>query len=224
MFRNSRKYFFSFNQQKIHGETTMKLYFKPGACSLASHIVLEESGSLFELEKVDTEAKLTESNVDYLRINPKGYVPTLEFTNGDTLTEGPAILQFLADKFSSKNLLPATATLERAQVIESLTYTSSELHKAFSPLFKSDSTDEDKSQAKSNVADKFDYIEQLLADGREFIVGSKFSIADAYLFVVSNWSNFVGVPINNWPRLSKYITTISQRPSVQRAMKSEGLI
>ena len=202
----------------------MKLYFKPGACSLASHIVLEESESNFELDQVDTDKKLTEHDTDYLKINPKGYVPALELSSGDTLTEGPAILQFLADRFPDKHLLPASATLERAQVIESLTYTSSELHKAFSPLFRSDSTEQDKSQAKSNVADKFNYIEQRLADGREFIVGAQFSIADAYLFVVSNWSNFVGVPINNWPSLSKYITKIAQRPSVKRAMTSEGLI
>ena len=202
----------------------MKLYFKPGACSLASHIVLEESGSSFELEKVDTQTKLTESNKNYLTINPKGYVPALELSSGDTITEGPAILQFLADKFSDKNLLPGTGTIERTKVIESLTYTSSELHKAFSPLFKSDTCDEAQSRAKASVAEKFDFIEQLLADDREFIVGGQFSIADAYLFVVCNWSNFVGIPLNNWPKLKAYLFRIAQRASVQRAMKSEGLI
>jgi glutathione S-transferase len=202
----------------------MKLYFKPGACSLASHIVLKESGSSFELEKVDTETKLTESNRNYLTINPKGYVPALELTSGDTITEGPAILQFLADKFSDKNLLPGTGTIERTKVIESLTYTSSELHKAFSPLFKSDTSDEAQSLAKASVAEKFDFIEQLLTDDREFIVGGQFSIADAYLFVVCNWSNFVGITIKNWPKLEAYVSRIAQRASVQRAMKSEGLI
>ena len=202
----------------------MKLYYKPGACSLASHILLEESDSTFELEKVDTDTKLTEHHADYLKINPKGYVPALELSDGVILTEGPAILQFLADKFSNDSLLPAATSLERARVIESLTYTSSELHKAFSPLFKSDATDDEKSRAKSNVAKKFDFIEQQLADSREFIVGAHFSIADAYLFVVSNWSNFVGITLNSWPNLSNYMTRLSQRPSVQRAMKTEGLI
>ena len=202
----------------------MKLYYKPGACSLASHIVLHELAQPFDIEKVDTTTKRTESGDDYLEINPKGYVPALTLDSNDTITEGPAILQYLADSNAESDLIPAIGNISRSKVLEHLTYVSSELHKAFAPLFKADTTDEGKQAAKENVAKKFDYLEGLLANGRKYLVDNNFSIADAYLFVVSNWANFVGIELSSWKNLSIYVARIAQRNSTQRAMKVEGLI
>lgn len=204
--------------------TTLKLYFKPGACSLASHIILEEIGNEFETELVDTVAGKTASNVDFKLINPKGYVPALTLDPETILTEGPAILQYLADKNPNTNLIPPVGSLARTRVQEYLGYINSELHKAFTPLFKSDTGDDGKKQAKINVADKFNYLNLLLSDGRNFLLGNQFTVADAYLFVVSNWSHFVGIPLNDWPHLAAFISRVAERPASKRAMTSEGLI
>ncbi|KPB00378.1 glutathione transferase GstA [Ahrensia marina] len=202
----------------------MKLYYKPGACSLASHIVLYELGVPFEIEKVDTAAGLTQSGADYSKINAKGYVPTLQMTDDAYLTEGPAILQFLADTKPETGLAPAIGTLERARMLEQLTFVSSELHKAFGPLFKEDVTEDEKANSRKAVAQKFNSVESLFADDRETVTGSNFTIADAYLFVVANWANFTGIDLQGWPKLEAYLARISERSSVQIAMRAEGLI
>jgi len=201
----------------------MKLYFKPGACSLASHIILNEIGVIHEIEHVDTDKKLTISGQDFLKINPKGYVPALELDNGEVLTEGASVLQYLSE-IDHSFYSPKSGTIEKARLQEYLNFTSSELHKAFGPFFNAKANDEDKEAAKKQVAHKLDYIETVLADGRNYLLGENFSVADAYLFVVSNWSNFVSIDLESWPKLKAFIDRVSTRPAVQAAMRAEGLI
>jgi glutathione S-transferase len=202
----------------------MKLFNKPGACSLASHIILKEVGIAFDLEEVDTEMGQTKSGLDYKKINPKGYVPALELDTGEILTEGASILQYIADQHPKSGLAPKVGTMERARLQEYLNYTGSELHKAFGPLFSSKATEEDKTKAGLNVAQKFDYLNDLLADGRTYLLGDSFSVADSYLFVVSNWSNFVGIDLKKWPHVAAFVERIASRPAAQAAMKAEGLL
>lgn len=202
----------------------MKLYYKPGACSLASHIALHEMGHALEIEAVDTVAGRTESGADYRAINPKGYVPALELDDGAVLTEGPAILQYIADSIPEAGLAPAAGTLDRARMHEQLNWTGTELHKAFGPLFRDGTSEIGKEGARLAVAGKFDHIEGQLEDGREWLVSGQFSVADAYLFVVSNWANFTGIDIARWPHLAVFVTRAASRPSAQAAMRAEGLI
>ncbi len=203
----------------------MKLYYAPGVCSLASHIALTEADANFSLEKVDYKAKRTETGQDYLEINANGYVPALGLDSGDILTEGPAILQFIADTHRDAGLAPVNGTVERARVNGVLNFVGSELHKAFSPLFAATPPEgEAREAALANIAKRFDYVENLLADGRKFITGDDFTIADAYLFVVSNWSNFVNVDLTPWPNVVRFVERVAARPSVQKAMRAEGLI
>lgn len=202
----------------------MKLYYKPGACSLASHIALNETGVLFDIEQVDTAAKKTATGADFNAINPKGVVPVLTLGDGEVLTEGPAILQYIADAYPAADLAAKPGTIERTRVTEYLTYVSSELHPAFSPFFSDTSTDEEKKKAGEKVGLKFDYLNSLLSDGRTYLLGDKFSVADAYMFVVSNWSNFVGIDLKKWPNLSAFVERIASRPAAQSAMKAEGLL
>jgi glutathione S-transferase len=202
----------------------MKLFNKPGACSLASHIILNEVGVMFELDEVDTDMGRTKSGLDYTKINPKGYVPALELTSGEVLTEGGAILQYIADQHPQCGLTPAVGTIARARLQEYLNYTSSELHKAFGPFFSSTASDDDKETARANVAMKFDYLNELFDDGRTYLLGDKFSVADSYLFVVSNWSNFVGIDLKNWPNIAEFVDRVANRPATQAAMKAEGLL
>ncbi len=202
----------------------MKLFYKPGACSLASHIALIETGEPFEIEAVDTTAGRTESGKDYAQINPKGYVPALQLDDGEILTEGPAILQYLADGHPSARLAPVVGTMDRARMLEQLTFTSSELHKAFGPIFREGASEAEKAQARTAVGQKFDIVEALLSDGRQTLVGGQFSVADAYLFVVANWANFTEIDLSQWPKLSGYVTHISERPGVQKALRAEGLL
>ena len=200
----------------------MKLFYKPGACSLASHIALHEVGVAFEIEKVDTAAGKSETGRDYKLVNPKGYVPALELDAQTILTEGPSILQFLADRHPEANLIGEPGTVERARVVEYLNYVGAELHKAFSPLFKPTSTDADKEAARALVASKLDYVETLLG-GKDYLMGAQFTIADAYLSVVCNWSNFVGIDLGNWPNVKAFVGRVFARPAVQKALKAEGL-
>lgn len=202
----------------------MKLFYKSGACPLATHIVLHEIGRPFEIESVDTVRGQTAGGEDYRKINPKGYVPALQLDDGQILTEGPAILQFLADGAPKAELAPEVGTLARARMLEQLTFVSSELHKAFGPLFRDGSTEAEKSSAREAVAKKFDHVEALLSDGRKFLVEEKFSIADAYLFVVVNWANFTGIDLAKWPRLAAFVSHMSNRPSTKAAMREEGLL
>jgi glutathione S-transferase len=202
----------------------MKLFYKPGACSLASHIVLHEVGVTFNLEEVDTDAGKTKSGQDYKKINPKGYVPALEINPGEVITEGASILQYIADQHPQSALAPKVGTIARARLHEYLNYTASELHKAFGPFFSSTATKEDKQKAGVNAAKGFDYLNDLLGDGRTYLLGDNFSIADVYLFVVSNWSNFVGIDLKKWPNLASFVERVASRPAAQKAMKAEGLL
>lgn len=202
----------------------MKLYYKTGACSLATHIVLHEAGETFGIEEVDTEAGRTRSGADYSSINPKGYVPALELASGDVLTEGAAILQYIADQHSESELAPKAGTIARARLQEYLNYTASELHKAFGPFFSSTASATDKQAAGKAVAQKFDYLDNLLSDGRAYLLGNGFSVADAYLFVVANWSNFTGIDLKNWPHVAAFVERVAARPAAQAALKAEGLL
>ncbi len=202
----------------------MKLYYKAGACSLASHIALEEIGRPYEIEAVDTAAGKTAGGDDFRAINPKGYVPALKLENGDVLTEGAAILQVLADGAPEAELAPKIGDPARAKMLEHLVFVSSELHKAFSPLFRATSTDEDKAAAREAVAVKLDHIETELSDGRAYLIGDQFTIADAYLFVVTNWANFTGIDLAGWPKLAAYVGRVASRPASQAALRAEGLL
>lgn len=203
----------------------MRLYFKPGACSLSCRIVLTELGLAHESVRVDTEASRTEFGSDYRVINPKGYVPALELGNGEILTENPAILQFLADCNSHACLAPPVGTLERARLQEWLNFTSSELHKAFSPFFSGRKLDEDEQErAHAALARRIGEVERGMSDGRSFVLGGNFSVADAYLFVVLNWSNSIGVDLQRWSHVAAFVSRVAGRPAVRAAMAREGLI
>ncbi|WP_020593507.1 glutathione transferase GstA [Kiloniella laminariae] len=203
----------------------MKLYYKPGACSLASHIVLHELGEGFEIEQVDTGTKKTASGEDFLQINPKGYVPALKLADGQVLSEGAAILQYLADQKPDLGLAPAAGTLARARLQEHLNYVASELHKSFGPFFSGNALEgEAREKAEANVAKKMAYIESVLSDGRDYLLGNNFSVADAYLFVVTNWSNFVGIKLDNVPFLAAFVARVAGREKTQSALRAEGLL
>jgi len=202
----------------------MKLYYKPGTCSLASHIVLREIGKIFELESVDTDAKTTETGADFSKINPKGYVPALRLGSGEVLTESPAILQYIADQNPDADLAPKPGTLERARLQEHLNYISAELHKAFVPFFSPHASDDEKRVAKANVELKMDHFESIFSDGREYLLGNKFSVSDAYLFVVSSWTKLTGIGMDKWPNIAAFSTRIAGRENVKNAMHTEGLL
>jgi glutathione S-transferase len=202
----------------------MKLFYKAGACSLASHIVLHEVGAHFEIEAVDTMAGLTAFGIDFTTINSNGYVPALALDSGEVLTEGAAILQYVAESHPDSELATVNSLIQRARLREYLNYTSSELHKAFTPLFIANAGKDDKIAARIDVGKKFDYINKLFNDGRLFLLGNKFSIADAYLFVVSNWANFTDIDLNKWPHIASFVQRVTDRPAVQSALKAEGLI
>ena len=202
----------------------MKLFYKSGACSMASHIVLHEIGQDFEIEAVDTDTGRTASGADYRAINPKGYVPALEADDGEILTEGAAILEHLADSTPSAGLAPAVGTMARSRMREHLVFIASELHKAFGPLFRPGADEAGKSAARDAVAKRFDQIEARIADGRAYLLGDSFSVADAYLFVVANWANFTGIDLARWPHLEAYVSRVGARPAARAALSAEGLV
>jgi glutathione S-transferase len=201
----------------------MKLFYSPGACSMASHIVLNEVGQPFEIEKVDTSAQKTETGADYRTINPKGKVPALVI-GSEVLTEGPSILQYVADRAGDVGLAPKAGTLARARVNELLNFTGTEVHVAFHPLFNPAADDNAKEMARKAVGKKFDWLESRLSDGRAYLTGANFTIADAYAFVVSNWANFTGIDLGTWPNLKAFVERVAMRPATQAAMKAEGLM
>ena len=201
----------------------MKLYFSPGACSLSPHIVLQEAGLDFTLERVDIPKRQTAAGTDFLAINAKGYVPALELKDGTVLTEGPAIVQFVADMAPDRQLAPANGTLERYQLIEWLNFIATELHKGFSPLFRPTSTEDVKDAARANITKRFDWLAQRM-EGRDYLMGSQFSVADAYLFTVLSWTGFVKFDLSPWPLLQAYQQRVGGRPAVQQAMRAEGLL
>jgi glutathione S-transferase len=200
----------------------MKLFLKPGACSLASHIVLEEIGRPYETETVDLAKKVTASGADFLALNPKGYVPALLLDDGDLLTEGPAILQYLADLAPELNLAPANGSKARYQLQSWLTFIGTEVHKNFSPFFNPAATPEMKSQATANLQRRLGYVNDQLA-GRDFLLGQTFSVADAYLFTVVGWAQFIQLDLSAWPNITAFLARVAARPTVQRALKAEGL-
>ena len=201
----------------------MKLYYSTGACSLSPHIVLREIGAPFELVRVNLASKKTASGDDYLEVNPKGYVPALVLDGGDVLTEGPAIVQYLADKAPEKQLAPAAGTMERYHLIEWLNFISTELHKSFSPLFKPTAPEETKQAARDTIAARLNIVEKQL-QGRDYLTGNQFSVADAYLFTVLNWARPMKFDLGQWPAVQAYMQRVAARPAVHEAMKAEGLI
>jgi glutathione S-transferase len=199
----------------------MKLYFSPGACSLSPHIILRELGLPFELERVDTKAQKTASGADFTAINPKKYVPTLQLDGGEVLTEGAVIVQYLADRKPDAQLAPAAGSMERYRLQEWLNYIASEIHKSYSPLFRA--AEEQRPALRDALAAKFDYLARNL-EKRPFLMGERFSVADAYLFTVLNWSSRVGIDLGRWPPIRSYVQRIAERPAVRAAMEAEGLL
>ncbi|MET0856422.1 MAG: glutathione transferase GstA [Telluria sp.] len=201
----------------------MKLYFSPGACSLSPHIALLEAGLAFTTERVDIRKKLTASGADYTAINPKGYVPALELDDGTVLTEGPAIVQYIADQAPAKQLAPAAGSAGHYQLVEWLNFIGTELHKNFGPLFNPAAGDDAKAAARAVLARRFGYTAQML-EGRDYLVGERFSVADGYLFTVANWATVVRLDLSPWLALQAFQQRIAARPAVQQAMRDEGLL
>jgi glutathione S-transferase len=204
-------------------EPVMQLYYSPGACSLASHITLREAGLPFDLKRTDTKTKKLEDGGDYFAVNSKGAVPALRLDDGQVLTEGPAILQYIADQKPDSKLVPKAGTIERYRVLEWLNFITSEIHKTFSPLFNPAADAGVKAYATQNLEKKFDWLNKQLA-GKQYLTGDNFTIADAYLFVVTNWSNFVGIDLGRWPALQQFVARVAARPKVQEALAAEGLL
>jgi len=200
----------------------MKLYYKAGACSLASHIVLEETGLPYEIEAVDFKTKLTASGADFTQINPKGYVPALVLDSGELLTEGPAIVQYLADRVPEKRLAPANGTLERYRLQSWLTFIGTELHRSCTPFFNPASGDVWKAAAMGNLERRLEFVNGELA-GKAYLLGDAFSVADAYLFTVLSWMPYVKLDLSRWPNLTAFQARVAARPAVQAALKAEGL-
>ncbi|WP_353233777.1 glutathione transferase GstA [Diaphorobacter ruginosibacter] len=200
----------------------MKLYYSPGACSLSPHIVMEELGLQYTPVLASTKSHKLQDGTDFYSINPLGYVPVLELADGRRLHEGPAIVQYLADQSPEKNLAPANGTWERAKLQEWLTFIGTELHKNFGPLFGPNS-DEIKNAARARITGRLQYVENELA-AKQYLLGEQFSVADAYLFTVTNWAGLTGVDLSAFANLNKYRERVGARPAVVAAMKAEGLI
>lgn len=200
----------------------MKLYYSPGACSLAPHIVLREAGYPFDLEKVDLGSKKTASGENYAKVNPKGYVPALKLDDGQILTEAGVVLQYLADQKPESGLAPKLGTLERYRLMEWLNFISTEIHKQFAPLFKPNITPEWRENQINALAQRFEFLSEKL-DGSDYLTGDRFTIADAYLFTVLSWSKLLKVDLGKWQKLGDYVARVGSRPAVKEAMKAEGL-
>ena len=201
----------------------MKLYFAPGACSLSPHIVARETGQNVELIQVDLREKKTKSGDDFTKINPKGQVPVLQTDDGVTLTEGPVIVQYLADKAPASKLLPACGATERYKVQEWLNFITSELHKTFGPVFRPTTPDAYKQISKDNVGNRFKWLNDHLAS-RQYLTGDTFTVADAYLYVMTRWAEILKMDLGQWPNLQAYAARVAARPKVQEALKAEGLL
>src|SRR5688572_28677713 len=201
----------------------MKLYYSPGACSLSPHIVARELGIALELKKVNTKDKTIEGGGDFWQVNGRGYVPALELDNGQVLTEGPAIVQYLADQKPETGLAPKNGSLERYRLQEWLNLLTSEVHKQFSPLFKPNTPEEYKKIAKENLATRFDWLDKQLA-GKDYLMGNTFTVADAYLFVLTNWTKFHNIDLARWPNIAAFQKRVGARPKVQESLQAEGLL
>ena len=201
----------------------MKLYFSPGACSLSPHIVLNEAGLPYERERTDGKTKITERGSDFKQVNPLGYVPVLELDDGTKLTEGPAIVQYIADKVPEKKLAPPYGSMERYRVQEWLNFITSELHKGFGVMFNPAMPEEAKGVMRTKLSDRLKWVDSQL-EGRQYLMGDSFTLPDAYLFTVTNWARHVGIDISELKNLSAFQARMAARPAVQEAMKAEGLL
>lgn len=201
----------------------MKLYYAPGACSLSTHIALREAGYAIDLVKVDLASKKTEAGDDFYAVAAKGQVPALQLDTGEVLTEGAAIVQYVADQKPEKKLAPAAGSMARYRLVEWLNYVASEMHKAVGALFNKKYSDDTKQIMKDALKSKFDYLTAQLKD-RPFLMGDTFTVADGYLFTILSWTSHVGVDLSKWPVLTDYVARIGARPAVQLALKAEGLI
>ncbi len=201
----------------------MKLYYSPGACSLSAHIALEEAGLAYEAIAAPTKTHKLADGTDYYTINPLGYVPLLVFNDGTKLREGPAIVQYIADQVPAKNLAPANGTMARYKLQEWLTFIGTELHKNFSPLFNPATPEDLKTATKDRLAGRLKWVEGELA-GKHYLMGETYTVADGYLFTVTNWAVHVGVDLSPYTNLLAYRARIGVRPAVVSAMKAEGLI
>ncbi|GKS94803.1 MULTISPECIES: glutathione transferase GstA [Comamonadaceae] len=201
----------------------MKLYYSPGACSLSPHIALHEAGLAFTPVLASTKSHKLQDGTDYYTINPLGYVPLLELDDGTRLREGPAIVQYIADQAPLKNLAPANGTLARYRLQEWLTFIGTELHKGFSPLFGSSTPEEYKTTVREKLLSRLQWVDSQL-DGKEWLMGEHFSVADGYLFTVVGWGKVVGLDTSHLTHLSAHHARVGARPAVQAALKAEGLL
>jgi glutathione S-transferase len=201
----------------------MKLYYSPGACSLSPHIALLEAGLPYDLVKVDLRAKKLDNGDDFLKVNPKGQVPALALDSGELVTEGPVIVQMIADKVSAKNLAPARDSAERYKFLEWLNYITSEVHKNFGPLFSPVLSDDAKAFFKDRVMGKFKYLDGALA-GHDYLMGKQFTVADGYLFTMLCWADRMKFDLSALPNLLAYKARVAARPKVQEALTKEGLM
>jgi len=201
----------------------MKLYYSPGACSLSPHIVAREAGIAIELEKVDLGKHTTEKGDDYMKVNPKGYVPALRLDDGSILTEGPAIVQYLADQKPATKLAPAAGTMDRYRLQEALAFIGTELHKNFGPLFNPATPDAAKETAKANITKRVAYLNDQLSK-KQYLLGDTFTVADAYAFTILNWANFLRMDLKPYANIGAYMARVGARPKVQEALRTEGLL
>ncbi len=201
----------------------MKLYYAPGACSMAVHIIARETAHAVELDKVDIPNKKTAEGGDYWKINPKGYVPTLVLDDGKVLTEAGVILQFLADQKPESGLASTLGTMERYHEMEMLNFVATEIHKQIGALFNPALTPEMKEVQRGTIGRRFDALEKMLA-GKQYLMGDRFTVADAYLFTVLNWTGMHKIDVSPWPNIQAFMARVAQRPAVQETMKAEGLI
>jgi glutathione S-transferase len=201
----------------------MKLFFSPAACSLSPHIVLRESDLPFELVRVDMAARKTADGADYSKINPKSQVPALQLDDGQIITEGPVIVQYVADRAPAKKLIPAVGTIERYRTLEWLNFTCSEIHKNFGLIFKFASVEGMKPALVGAINERIRYVEQQL-EGKEYLVGNTFTVADAYMFTALSWCKFLQIDLSSLPSITAYNARIGARPTVVAAMQAEGII
>ena len=201
----------------------MKLYYYPGACSMAPHIVLREAGYKFDLDKVDFASMKTASGEDYSKVNPKGYVPAIKLDDGQVLTEVAVILQYLADQKPQSGLAPKAGTMERYRLMEWLNFVATEIHKTLGALFNPKITPDWKENQIALFGKRCEILTRNLS-GKQYLMGDKFSLADTYLFTILNWSHFLNVDMSKWPELKDYMARVAARPAVKEAMKAEGLV
>jgi glutathione S-transferase len=199
----------------------MKLYFSPGACSLSPHIALREAGLKFDLEKTDLKAKKTASGTDFLTINPKGYVPALQLDNGKVLTEGPAIVQYIADQKPESGLAPKAGSFERYELQEWLNFITSEVHKPVGSLFNPAMTADYKPVVLALIDKRLTWIDGQL-QGKQYLMGDTFTVADAYLFTVLRWTGFFNIDLGKYPAIKSYFARVAERPAVKEALAAEG--